>query len=103
MLSRFGAQSVRHGGCAYQQTRSLGASIPVILLEDMDQGRQGEIVKVKRGFMRNYLAPRKKACYLTDENKARHASLLEKAPVITCKELVLEFGQSLERRPKSFR
>ena len=93
MLSRVSAHVVRRGGNSAQQARSLGASIPVILLqarsfgasipvillEDMDQGREGEIVRVKRGFMRNYLAPRKKACYVTDENKATHASLLEKA------------------------
>ena len=79
MLSKLGALVQRRGVNQAPLARSLGASIPVILLEDMDQGREGEIVKVKRGFMRNYLLPRKKACYLTDENKYKHASKLEKA------------------------
>ena len=79
MLSKLGALVLRRGLNQAPQARSLGASIPVILLEDMDQGREGEIVRVKRGFMRNYLMPRKKACYLTNENKEKHASKLEKA------------------------
>ncbi len=79
MFSKFGALALRRAINRAPQTRSLGASIPVILLEDIDQGREGEIVRVKRGFMRNYLIPRKKACYLTDENKLAYASKLEKA------------------------
>ena len=43
--------SVRHGG-----------SIPVILKESLhNKGEAGDIVQVKRGFMRNFLIPRKLA------------------------------------------
>ena len=43
--------SVRHGG-----------SIPVILKESLhNKGEAGDIVQVKRGFMRNFLVPRKLA------------------------------------------
>ena len=39
-----------------------GSSISVILLEKLDRkGDCGDEIKVKRGFARNYLIPRKKA------------------------------------------
>lgn len=47
-------QSVRHG-----------TSIRVLLLEDLEKiGNKGEIVTVKRGYARNYLVPKQKACML---------------------------------------
>ena len=40
----------------------------VILLEDVDKiGREGETVKVKKGYARNYLIPRKLAAHVTPE------------------------------------
>ncbi len=57
----------------------------VILTEDVEKlGRKGEIVKVKGGFFRNFLSPRKKAVSCTagnmrvyEENKARKAKKAE--------------------------
>jgi large subunit ribosomal protein L9 len=44
----------------------------VVLLERVEKlGQMGEIVKVKDGFARNYLLPRKKALRATKENIAR--------------------------------
>lgn len=57
-----------------------GSSIPVILLEDVDnQGVAGECVKVKRGFARNYLVPKRMAVYMTEENRLKHADLMGNA------------------------
>ena len=42
----------------------------VILLERIAKlGQMGEVVKVKPGYARNYLLPRKKALRATEENK----------------------------------
>jgi hypothetical protein len=39
-----------------------GGSISVILLDQLEKkGKKGEIIKVKRGFARNFLVPRKLA------------------------------------------
>ncbi len=44
----------------------------VILCQQVPQvGKIGEIVKVKDGFARNFLLPRKLACLATPENKRR--------------------------------
>jgi large subunit ribosomal protein L9 len=44
----------------------------VILLERIERlGQIGDVVKVKQGFARNYLLPKKKALRATDENKKR--------------------------------
>src|SRR3546814_17774719 len=43
----------------------------VILLERVEKlGQMGEVVKVKDGYARNFLLPRKKALRATDANKA---------------------------------
>src|SRR3546814_5202877 len=43
----------------------------VILLERVENlGQMGEVVKVKDGYARNFLLPRKKALRATDANKA---------------------------------
>jgi len=43
----------------------------VILLERVENlGQMGQVVKVKNGFARNYLLPRRKALRATQENKA---------------------------------
>lgn len=43
----------------------------VILLERVENlGQMGQVVKVKNGFARNYLLPRRKALRATDANKA---------------------------------
>lgn len=55
-----------------------GSSIPVILLNSVDNwGSAGEIVKVKRGFARNFLLPRKMAAYATPENRVKFQPLIE--------------------------
>jgi large subunit ribosomal protein L9 len=57
-----------------------GSSIPVILIDNVENwGNAGEIVKVKRGYARNYLVPKAKAVYLTDSNREKHAQLMETA------------------------
>jgi large subunit ribosomal protein L9 len=44
----------------------------VILLQRIEKlGQMGQTVKVKAGYARNYLLPRKKAIRATDENKAK--------------------------------
>jgi len=48
------------------------AAMEVILLERVENlGIMGEVVKVKPGYARNFLLPRKKALRATDANKAR--------------------------------
>ncbi len=43
----------------------------VILLERIESlGQMGEVVKVKAGFARNFLLPKKKALRATKENRA---------------------------------
>ena len=45
--------------------------VEVILLERVDQlGQMGDLVKVKAGFARNYLLPKKKALRANKENRA---------------------------------
>mmetsp|Transcript_25802 Transcript_25802/g.43051 ORF Transcript_25802/g.43051 Transcript_25802/m.43051 type:complete len:173 (+) Transcript_25802:79-597(+) len=56
--------------------RRMGTSIPVILLQDMeDRGTKGDLIEVKRGFARNFLIPRKLAAYATYDNKVKHMKL----------------------------
>jgi large subunit ribosomal protein L9 len=44
----------------------------IILLERIEKlGQMGDIVRVKPGYARNYLLPRKKAVRLTDKNRKR--------------------------------
>jgi large subunit ribosomal protein L9 len=46
--------------------------VPVLLLENLPKlGRRGEVVKVNRGFSRNYLFPNKKAMEVTPDNLYR--------------------------------
>jgi large subunit ribosomal protein L9 len=57
-----------------------GGAINVILIDAVEgTGHTGEIVKVKRGFARNFLIPRNKAAYATDENRKKYEDLLSKA------------------------
>jgi len=59
--------------CPYGLVRH-GGTIPVILLDEVvNKGNQGDIVKVKRGFARNFLIPRKLAAYATEENKEKYS------------------------------
>lgn len=54
-----------------------GTSISVILLEQLQKkGDKGEIVKVKRGFARNFLIPKKIAAYATEFNRERYANVV---------------------------
>ena len=53
-FKRLGIQSI-----ANVSKNSFGTSIQVILETDIpDRGNKGEIVKVKRGYARNFLIPR---------------------------------------------
>jgi large subunit ribosomal protein L9 len=45
----------------------------VILLQRIEKlGQMGQVVKVKAGYARNYLLPRRKAIRATDDNKAKY-------------------------------
>ena len=47
--------------------------IDIVLLEDVSgRGEKGQVVKVKRGYMRNFLYPRRKAVYATPENREQY-------------------------------
>jgi large subunit ribosomal protein L9 len=47
------------------------AQMQVILLERIEHlGQMGDVVKVKQGFARNYLLPKKKAMRATEQNRA---------------------------------
>lgn len=51
-------------------------NIKVILKDDVPgTGYRGEYVEVKAGFMRNYLFPKKRAMYATEENKFLYESV----------------------------
>lgn len=63
-----------------------GGDIPVIMIGAVDgTGGSGEIVRVKRGFARNFLIPRKIAAYKTDENMMKYADLLSEAKKIAAR------------------
>ncbi len=50
----------------------------VILLENLDDlGTVGQTVKVKDGYARNYLLPRKLACHATQKNLNFYRTLIE--------------------------
>jgi len=50
-------------------------SVPVVLLKAHEGlGMGGDVVSVRRGFMRNYLHPQSVAKYATPENMAAHAT-----------------------------
>ncbi len=50
----------------------------VVLLEHIeDLGTVGQTVKVKNGYARNYLLPRKLACLATEQNLKHYRSLIE--------------------------
>jgi large subunit ribosomal protein L9 len=49
------------------------AAMEVILLPRIEKlGQMGQVVRVKPGYARNYLLPRRKAIRATDENKAKY-------------------------------
>ena len=53
------------------------ANTEILLLEKVDNlGLEGDIVKVKAGFARNFLLPRKKAVPLNLSNKKRLDALM---------------------------
>src|SRR5262245_66209666 len=48
------------------------SAMEVILLQRIEKlGQMGQVVKVKAGYARNYLLPRRKAIRATEENKAK--------------------------------
>ncbi len=50
----------------------------IILLEHIEElGTVGQVVKVKAGYARNYLFPRKLACPATDQNQRFYRTLIE--------------------------
>ena len=65
---KFGVCNVRKAFFPLRQ----GSSISVILLKELtNRGVEGELIKVKRGFARNFLIPRKIAKYVTSENRRK--------------------------------
>ena len=77
-----------------KKTRGVGGttrqSVEVLLAENvLNLGKQGEIVRVKPGYARNYLLPHGLATVATDHNKAmveRHRKRLEELEVGKIKE-----------------
>jgi len=66
-----------HGSKAIIRT-SWRKDMNVILLEHIDDlGTVGQTVKVKDGYARNYLLPRKLACTATDKNLNYYRTLIE--------------------------
>ncbi len=58
LLTRYSRPSLLVHSFQYDSKR-FGGFIPVILLKDLEKrGTKGEVVKVKRGFARNFLIPR---------------------------------------------
>ena len=51
-------------------TKRWGHTVRLIALEDLPHGKayQGDVVRVKAGYARNYLIPKKKAVYATAQN-----------------------------------
>src|ERR1700710_1277942 len=48
------------------------AAVELILLQRVEQlGQMGDVVKVKRGYARNFLLPQKKALRASKDNRAR--------------------------------
>lgn len=57
----------------WKQKPNRNARLSLILTEDLHNlGVKGQIVKVKHGFGRNYLLPRRRAVYDTPENRKTH-------------------------------
>ena len=70
----------------------------VILLENIDDlGTVGETVKVKPGFARNFLIPRKFACLATQKNRNYYQALIEtgKRKLAKAKASAEELGQQM--------
>ena len=54
-------------------TKRWGHTVRLIALEDLPHGKayEGDVVRVKAGYARNYLIPQKKAVYATAQNFER--------------------------------
>ncbi len=56
------------------------ASLRVILLEDLPlKGSKGQIIKVKKGYARNFLIPRGVANYATIQNLTKYSTIIKEA------------------------
>lgn len=76
---------MRHKRGIEQVTGSSKTSIDVLLAENVDTlGKQGDVVRVKPGFARNYLLPQGLATIATEQNKfmvKKHRERLEQLEV----------------------
>jgi ribosomal protein L9 len=56
-----------------QSAKRWGHTVRLIAMEDLPHGKayEGDVVRVKAGFARNYLIPKKKAVYATPQNFER--------------------------------
>ena len=55
------------------RTQRWGHTVRLIALEDLPHGKayEGDVIRVKAGYARNYLIPKKKAVYATPQNFER--------------------------------
>ena len=61
-----------------------GSSIPIVLLQNLEnKGKVGEVIKVKGGYARNFLIPRKIAKYASRENIKTFASMEFKEKIVS--------------------
>ena len=60
-------------GSNLQPVKRLGHTVRLIALEDLPHGKayEGDVVRVKAGYARNFLIPQKKAVYATPQNFER--------------------------------
>ena len=63
-------QSKRSSGAQPSEDSKLTT---VVLMEDIPRGMKGEIIKVSRGYARNYLLPLGKAVRATEQNIKQHS------------------------------
>lgn len=73
------------------------ATVDILLVEDVEcLGRSGNLVKVRRGYARNYLVPQKKGVVATTATLRMQKRLIEERAVLAAKDL--EESQALVQR-----
>ena len=87
-----------------------GSNIPIVLLQNLEnKGKVGEVIKVKGGYARNFLIPRKIAKYASRENIKTFASMDFKEKIVSqdakntfLKGEILSISRAVKRNGKLF-